>query len=105
MNADFNMEERATDIHQGFAAMSLDSGEAGPAKQQSAIPADKNEKQQTTAKEVWIIIACMNSLYILSSSNRRSISAFRTDNKKYGCFFVDQTVTHVGGWLGYWCDL
>ncbi|XP_075970651.1 constitutive coactivator of PPAR-gamma-like protein 1 homolog isoform X2 [Anticarsia gemmatalis] len=51
MNADFSMEERTTEIHQGFAAISLDSGEAGPVKQQSINPADKTDKPLPTAKE------------------------------------------------------
>lgn len=52
ISADFSMEERPTEIQHGLAAVSLDSGDAGAAKQQSVNPAQKNEKPQTTAKEV-----------------------------------------------------
>lgn len=52
ISADFSMEERPTEIQQGFAAVSLDSGDAGAAKQQTVSPADKNEKPQTAPKEV-----------------------------------------------------
>lgn len=46
------MEERPSDIQQGLAAVSLDSGDAGAAKQQTINPADKNEKPQSAPKEV-----------------------------------------------------
>ncbi|CAH0627072.1 unnamed protein product [Chrysodeixis includens] len=51
INADFSMEERAVEIQHGVAAISLDSGDAGAAKQQAISPADKNEKPQITVKE------------------------------------------------------
>ncbi|CAH1644349.1 unnamed protein product [Spodoptera littoralis] len=52
INADFSMEERPSDIQHGLAAISLDSGDAGAAKQQTINPADKNEKPQSAPKEV-----------------------------------------------------
>ncbi|CAB3243440.1 unnamed protein product [Arctia plantaginis] len=51
MSADLSMEERSFDILHGMAAMSVESGEAGPAKQQSTTPGDKIEKQTTTSRE------------------------------------------------------
>lgn len=64
INADFSMEERAVEVQHGVAAMSLDSGDAGPAKQQSFTTADKNEKPQITVKEVWnYVLACIMNPY------------------------------------------
>ncbi|KAJ8731999.1 hypothetical protein PYW08_014729 [Mythimna loreyi] len=51
INADFSMEERPNEIQHGFAAMSLDAGDAGAAKQQTVNAADKNEKPQSAPKE------------------------------------------------------
>lgn len=50
MNADFSMEERSAEVQHGIAAMSLESSEAGPTKQQATNTAVKVEKS-STAKE------------------------------------------------------
>lgn len=52
------MEERPSEIQQGLAAVSLDSGDAGAAKQQTVHPDDKNEKPQPAPKEVWKMFVC-----------------------------------------------
>lgn len=52
MNADLSMEERSLDFVHGMAALSVESGEAGPAKQQSTTTGDKIEKQTTANREV-----------------------------------------------------
>lgn len=55
INADFSMEEKPSEIQQGLAAVSLDSGDAGAANQQTVQSADKNEKPQPAPKEVCLI--------------------------------------------------
>lgn len=49
MNADFNTEEAASEVHHGMASMSLEAGDAGPVGQQPQKP---NDKQAPANKEV-----------------------------------------------------
>ncbi|RVE47107.1 hypothetical protein evm_008291 [Chilo suppressalis] len=51
MNADFSMEDRATEVHHGLANLSLDGGDAVNFSQQPSKPVDKNDKPQTSTKE------------------------------------------------------
>lgn len=55
INADFSMEDRSQDVSHGMAAMSLEAGEAPAAKPQPAAATNENKKQ-TAAKEVCVII-------------------------------------------------